>query len=222
MRASVVAALIGVLAAGCASILGIQDPQESQQSTVDSNGCVHAPCDLPDNCGCQAAETCSWRSNTGESYCRATAGTAKRGEGCAKDDDCVKGTACVFGECRTFCVNDGPCSGTRCNADFRDAVPELVCADPCTPVTNDGCPGSMACLLIQGGDQAFCLAGDTIALGGDCGANPFGCVKGAVCYRGAGTSTCRQICDSTAACSSGACMLKNDLTRDGKMYGVCE
>src|SRR5262245_15391127 len=108
------AAALWVTAAGCASIVGLDDPKPGTP-TIDGNGCARA-CDLEDNCGCSAGATCTWNGTTGEPFCRATAGASKLGESCAKDDDCEAGTSCVFGVCRRYCTGDGQCGSTTCTA----------------------------------------------------------------------------------------------------------
>jgi hypothetical protein len=210
-------ALWVVAAAGCAQIAGLQDPQPA----VDSNGCSHT-CDLEDNCGCTSTQTCSWNGTTGDPYCRAAAGTAKLGETCVKDDDCELGTSCVFGECRRYCVGSATCGSTTCTADFTPYVPVKVCSDTCTPVSNAGCPGT-SCLIIQGGNAAYCLAGESIAAGVACDAAPFQCIPGAVCHNeGGGSLKCRVQCDPAGtACAVGTCTPAADLIVGGTQYGVC-
>jgi uncharacterized protein YceK len=201
---------------GCASIVGLQDPQPA----ADGNGCSHT-CDLDDNCGCAATQTCSYDTNKGDSYCRQDAGASSLGEQCLKDDDCALGTSCVFGVCRRYCVSASQCGATTCSADFTPYVPVKMCADDCTPVSNAGCAGT-SCLIIQGGDATFCLAGDTIPLGAACDQAPFQCVPGAVCHNEGGAFRCRAQCDPAgAACAAGTCTTAPDLIVRGVQYGVC-
>jgi hypothetical protein len=208
-----VAALVVV--AGCATILGLDDPKEAP------GGCAHA-CDLEDNCGCAATETCSWNSTSGEVSCRTVFGSSALGQGCAQDADCALGTSCVFGECRRYCYNDEQCGATKCKTDFTPNVPTITCADACTPVTNAGCPGSLACLINQGTDQAFCFAGDSQPAGSDCSADPFRCEPGAICHAEGAAHVCRAQCDPAgAACAAGTCTAAADLTVRGTPYGVC-
>ncbi len=176
MRALALVLSVALGSAGCAQLLGLEDPTQP-----DGGGC-HRTCDLENNCGCTSAQTCSWNSSSGDQTCRETSGSSSLGQGCATADDCVLGTDCLFGECRRYCFSDDQCGSTLCKADFTPFAPTTVCSDACTPLTDAGCPSTLACLIIQGVDQAFCSGGDTIALGSDCSANVFGCVTGALCY----------------------------------------
>ncbi|HTJ44859.1 MAG TPA: hypothetical protein VL463_22285 [Kofleriaceae bacterium] len=210
------AAIALLMVCGCASIVGLQDPQPG----ADGNGCNRA-CDIEDNCGCSATETCTWNQTSGDPYCRTSGGSAALGDQCDKDDACQIGTSCVFGVCRRYCVDSSPCGSTTCTADFTPYVPVKMCANDCTPITNDGCAGT-SCLIIQGGDSTFCLAGDTIALGDPCDQAPFQCVPGAVCHDEGGAFKCRAQCDpGGAACASGTCTTAPDLIVRGTQYGVC-
>ena len=212
------AAIALLLFAGCAQIAGLKDPAPP---ATDGNGCNRL-CDVEDNCGCTSAQTCSWNTDTGDPYCRDQFGAGNRGDGCAKDTDCVQGTSCVFGECRQYCTGDGTCGSTTCTADWTGFYPGLTCADTCTPVSNAGCPGSSACLIIQGKGATFCLTGDTVAVGSDCTSAPFSCVTGAVCHDESGAHVCRLECDPAgAACAAGACVTAPDLVVGGTQYGVC-
>lgn len=217
MRAAIALSLS--IAAGCAQLAGLKDPEPPD---VDGNGCSNSVCDLQDNCGCTAAQTCSWMSDKGNDYCRTGFGAAALGQGCAKDSDCVQGTSCVFGECRRYCSGDPQCGGTTCNADWTGFFPGITCADDCTPISNASCPGTSACLIVQGHDAAFCLPGDTIPLGTDCTSSPFSCVPGAICHAEGSNHVCRAECDPAgAACAAGTCTTAADLILRGTQYGVC-
>ena len=84
------ASALTLLIAGCAQIAGLQDPPPP------GNGCTDTVCDLANNCGCDdATQTCSWKSDTGDDYCRSDFGSASLGDGCGSDTDCVIGTSCA-------------------------------------------------------------------------------------------------------------------------------
>jgi hypothetical protein len=204
--------------AGCASIVGLPDPQPV---SADGPSCAHSPCDLEDGCGCQRFETCSWNTDQGASYCRTSGGSSRLGEACLKDADCQIGTSCVYGECRRYCVAAAACGATSCTADFTPFYPVKTCSDACTPISNAGCP-STSCLIIQGQGTTFCLAGDTTPIGAACDQAPFSCVPGAVCHNENGAFKCRAQCDPNgAACATGTCTTAPDLVVGGTQYGVC-
>jgi hypothetical protein len=210
------AAAATLVLAGCAQIAGLEDPKPP------NNGCNNLVCDLENNCGCTSAQTCSWNGNTGDHYCRTVFGSAVLGDGCINDGDCAQGTSCVFGECRRYCSGDGQCGGTTCTADWTGFYPGLTCSDACKPVSNQGCSGTLSCLIAQGHNATFCLPGDTVALGADCTSAPFSCVPGAICHDESGAHVCRAQCDPAgAACAAGTCTTAPDLMVGGTQYGVC-
>lgn len=213
--------LAAALASGCQYLLGIDDPVPG--SEIDAGACVRAPCDLISNCGCASGDTCSWDGNAGETYCRATDGSASRSDACNQDTDCVDGTLCVINVCRQPCLNDGECGATNCRADFDPLVPSLVCGDACTPVSNAGCPGTDTCIPVAGQDAAFCIPGEDIAAGSPCTDRAFSCEPGAICYRDADSvDRCHLLCDPAAGAPCvGACIAKADLMVGGTSYGLC-
>jgi hypothetical protein len=223
VRALAAAALAALAAGGCQVILGLDDPQ---LGTPDGNGCVRATCDLTTNCGCQAAETCTWDAAQQQTYCRAQSGVATLGQACSLDIQCGPGLSCVLGECRNYCDQNTFCgTGRHCVADFIPLVPDLVCSDGCSPITDNGCGTGLTCIAIQGKDASTCIPDNgTITTGNVCTNDAFSCVKGDVCYDINGTGFCLQqyIAANAGACfSTNECDINGDLTVNSAVYGTC-
>lgn len=221
MAARRAAIALVLLASGCQYLLGIDDPV-----AIDAGACAHTPCDLVGSCGCTAGDTCSWNPDQGESYCRNTDGNSTLGEICNLDTDCEDGAICVVNVCRKACLRDQDCNGTHCVLDFSPLVPELICAEACTPVSNAGCPGTDTCVPLQSKDGAFCIPGDAIAVGDSCVDHAFSCVPGAFCWHdptGSAGDICRRPCDpqNGGTPCTGACIAQPDLMVAGVQYGLC-
>lgn len=123
------------------------------------------------------------------------------GNACGEDLTCQDfGNATNDRTCHVVCSVDADCTGfcTPVGTSSRGA-----CTIECDPF-NDTCMGGLACKRvrprIEGGFGLTCAEVGTKPIGDPCnGADE--CVAGAVCQ----DSTCRDLCSTTEACSTGTC-----------------
>lgn len=175
-------------------------------------------------CGCPEGYSCKPLLDGGE-VVRACIepGTSALGELCSNVSHCISGYGCWGvtsnptgeGACTPYCHTDANCPPeTHCLDGY-------ICFQACDPVTQQGCPSSLACIIGYSHD-------DTVA-GGVCA--PFGtaqpgdactgweCAAGSYCISG----TCYRFCDLGADdCPAGQCTpIDPPADFNGISYGVC-
>jgi len=110
---------------------------------------------------------------------------------------CVQNNNCLEqdGSLDTQCVSD------FCLGEFESVfgIPE---PDDCDPVTNVGCEAGENCTLGDADNNLYCLPAGTVALYGDCTADPTACVRGA-CLGSEAEASCLPFCDDSADCTDG-------------------
>jgi hypothetical protein len=200
MRALALAAL--VMLAGCAQILGIDDPRGDRCSPFD----VHT-CDLSD--------TCDLDEGTHLLTCRPEGGLAEYAP-CGGDigDTCSGALTCYEGVCRHFCDAQHGCGSngeSSCTNDLPDTT-QKVCDDDCDVLQGTGCAGGLECVANRsaaGTLLALCIPpgyfGD-VASGQHC--DFFNaCFVGLGCDDGpGGDSTCRPLCTVGGGDCAGTCV----------------
>jgi hypothetical protein len=167
-------ALLATLVAGCAASAGDEDPPGEGNETAGPDGegggtggsgrqCSNVPCDLYDQCGCEAGQACDLDNSslaTGATECRPVTEPGQSQANCSRDDQCAAGYGCFGnpGQCRRFCERDGACGLGHCiiqivydagGGDYQPVPDAMVCTKACKPESSagSGCPQSpqMAC-----------------------------------------------------------------------------
>lgn len=179
------AQIVGVLAtlmatglAGCAGSVGDGDSTEDdggKEDDPDGDGgggggddgggggvtCPGEPCDLYDQCGCEAGQACDLDAEafaTGGTMCRAVTTPGQSQADCSTDDECAAGYGCFGdpGQCRRYCEGDGDCGGGHCmieviydasgGGDWQSVPDAALCTKSCKPESPaGGCPAERAC-----------------------------------------------------------------------------
>lgn len=204
----------------------------TDSSLGDAGSCEVSPCRLVSpQCGCESGLACYWSGGPG---CDPP-GTYPVGSLCTVNQDCETGAGCIKGAgdptgvCRPYCLDPSTCGPEeRCVRLGPTGGVAGACETVCDPITQDGCPTSLQCVLTNtpvepSGDRTVvtgCAAPGTATVGASCG---FGveCEPGAACDSAA--SICRTICDAAGgtACPGGVVCIPVGLVRAGHSYGIC-
>ena len=140
------------------------------------------PCDLLTQTGCSFGERCTWIRELPDIYVGAHVGCAPNGSiattgvcgpPMAGYDDCVKGSVCASGECKSICDPQGglpTCDANHACARYANFLGEAGVCDPgCDPLTQDlkigpvrtACASAQAAMPTRGcyGTGAYSCAG---------------------------------------------------------------
>ena len=206
-------ALLATLVAGCAAGAGDGEPDDSEEVPAPGGGdddggtggsgdgtCSNEPCDLYDQCGCDAGQACDLDGaslSTGATECRPVHQAGQSQANCSRDEECAAGYGCFGnpGQCRRYCERDGDCGLGHClieivydagGGDLQPVPDAMVCTKACKPEssTGSGCPQDpqMACNVsyrdpngqADSGDEFWytdCRAAGAGGDGADCSAN---------------------------------------------------
>lgn len=208
-------------------------------------------CNLIDNCGCDAGQTCQLELKPGDpcnviEVCHASTGTLPTGAECdPSNDQCAPGSSCLTnsltGEssCYKWCDGDEDCdAGHGCTIsityEMGGECPDLTllykacdlgCPPDaaCDPFTGTGCSGtSNSCLYDIDCSILFCAPSGAHAIGEECSDTNM-CVIGAECLTtdGGVTSYCYAFCDDSHACAEGTCQVFSPPYSGNPSLGVC-
>lgn len=166
----IVFALVAIPVAGCATGGGADDPSMSDDGDGkddDPDGeapdgetpgfeCPGEPCDLYDQCGCEANQACDLNTDelaTGGTACRPIETAGMSQANCDTSADCAAGYGCFGtpGQCRKYCEADGDCGSGSCiisvvydagDGDWQSVPDAELCTKPCKPESaqGSGCP----------------------------------------------------------------------------------
>lgn len=211
---------------------------------ADANLCPTAPCDLVQQCGCEAPTVCDLDlGSLPNTACRAVSSPGMETATCTALSQCAGGYVCVSGSCSRYCAVDADCGGDprrKCIVTLQsDGVPidgATTCSAGCEPpnAAAGGCPAGHACRLAfedpdgtggSGDEIPFMVCGTAgaTAAGGACTSNA-NCQADHLCIN-TGTTTCHRLCTLTPAggeCTSGTCTgLVPAMLIAGKEYGAC-
>jgi hypothetical protein len=156
-------------------------------------------------------------------------GTVDEGQPCTQEsdgtDDCKHGLTCtVFGgpspACRRLCNTDNECGSTNVCVHHPNRFAGM-CLPPCTVFGSD-CQAGLTCRPAQDDQYAlrkdgkgYCLPDslNTVAPNGGCVADDQ-CEGAAYCFF---AGWCKQVCDTSHACTGGSCTLGDA----GTALGAC-
>jgi hypothetical protein len=163
------------------------------------------------------------------------AGTAKAGERCSANEDCVPGAQCLkFGcadgsaisTCLQFCQQDNQCASASCSTPIPCGSADTgykACAQACDPVgtATVGCAMGLNCFVFQNEvPDCDCASAKRTKGNGDACGSSDECKAGLLCVSMAGTQVCRPLCRLSApSCASGTCTKL--VMPDYKTYGAC-
>jgi hypothetical protein len=218
--------------AGIAPVLLACSGTDTTSPEASTNaGPLAASCDPLAQTGCADSEKCTYARVSSRPLCQPT-GIVPVGSDCSVDpsgrDDCERGSMCTataladsdpyaavpHAVCRAYCDVDDDCfapgSGSpRCEIVATDRRAGL-CVNACAPFSADCAPmGTCAGKRLDtDGRTEFMVchfagavtAGSMCAIEDECG--PDLICEGTVPFRTIGT--CKQLCDQTHACASGA------------------
>ncbi|MBU1219971.1 hypothetical protein KKF34_06885 [Myxococcota bacterium] len=145
---------------------------------------------------------------------------------CDNVGQCPVGSDCVGPQggpynCLPFChQTDHPTcpNGGLCNSGFQGVDDFHICTQPveCDPIDNTGCTAPQGCYIISQAGDTDCAQAGTGALGTSC-TYINDCTPGLICAGPQGSSTCMELCDTTAPeCPQGETCQTLVST-----YGVC-
>jgi hypothetical protein len=236
-------ALVAALAlAGCAQVLGLDDPALRDGGADDPDRVDAAVDAMPDAIGptcddgaCPPGTTCDIIGF--ERRCRPVGASAAGGP-CQDITDCADGLSCYLGVCRTICTSRTDCAPgieAECNVQ-TSASDTFLCDSVCDPLpaAASTCGEATYCRpeSIDVGSSTVCAARDLAGnLGQDVACGPSSCLPGYACgdyefsvYR------CMALCDRAApvcppgtACKSTSYLWDDQFLRiRGKEYGYCK
>jgi hypothetical protein len=219
------------------------DASVSEPDAMNNANCPTAPCDLLEQCGCNATQACDIDFND-------LAGTACRGVSAQGDDNdtCASITACAAGyvcvgdatndSCKQYCDMDADCGTPRgqcviqlTNSTGTPIAGATVCSSNCDPstVANPLCPTGWGCDIFTATfnsvdhDIADCRVVGAGAQGAACSATA-ACAAGFTCVN-TGTNVCARICRRPAGteCTGGTTCTSftTPFVVGAQEYGVC-
>ena len=212
---------------------GDADGDGDADADADADGdadCVADPCDVYDQCGCDAGQNCTF--NGADKQC-VPAATGQQDEACSDQGLCDIGFACLSDNtCAQYCDSTHRCAGgANCSIALGDpANPDgdplaTVCATPsnCDALAGTGCEDPNACYISNptDGTTDCAPAGDTAA--GEVCVHTNDCAPGATCIglQGQDTLHCLAHCDATAdptTCAEGSTC---QALVNGEPLGIC-
>lgn len=153
-------------------------------------------------------------------------GTLASGTVCNVDDDqCVRGTGCVEGYCREYCVASrcDTAPEYRCESGLCTSHAITTCSVACDPLSPTCGSGQECYLPFSGGcETPGCLKPGAVQVGDAC-AFPNDCASGLTCagetVATLGYPTCRKRCLTAAPNCDGQDTCVERKSGDG--YGVC-
>ena len=240
-----------VLIAGCARAVPISadgPPAEVDAAIdapeIDATTCPTAPCDLHEQCGCTAVQTCDLNFTTlMGNACRGITAMGREADTCNNVAACDRGYVCVGSggnsTCQRYCQTDVDCDGPRGQCAIQLVGPNstplagaVTCSSNCDPVaaTNAACPASWTCDLFsvtyQGAAKpiADCRPAGAAGQGATCSAT-VACAAGFTCVNTGGASVCAKICPRPAntGCPGGTTCgsFTTPLVIAAQEYGAC-
>jgi hypothetical protein len=213
MRAIVLAAILAQ--AGCAQILGIDDPRGDACSPFEVSTCA-------------ITDTCDVSEETGVLECRPEGGLDAYQPCETAGDSCSGAKTCLAGLCRRFCDENHGCTQPGDAACTWFVSPtSRVCDADCNVLDGGGCAAAQECILdydTTGGDLlALCVPQ------GYLGSLPQGelceflghCAPGLVCdVITGGDNRCHPLCTVGGADCAGTCVSIGQLHQTMDL-GVC-
>jgi hypothetical protein len=204
-----VAALLA--AAGCAQILGIEDPVGDQCSPFDVSSC-------------EESETCDiWEGEV--LTCRPEGGLPVGAICDGAPDTCGGALSCVNGACRTLCDDQHGCGSGEFGCAVPISVTTSACDSDCNVLDGTGCLNDvdLMCVAVPVDNFiALCVPnGYFHNLPADSLCTFFEeCERGYGCDLN-GSGTCVPLCDfDSPACPSGTCTMVGRL-HETLSLGVC-
>ena len=202
-----------VVLAGCAQILGIEDPAPAEDE-----------CSPFDVTTCDVSDTCDLDEGGQFLTCRPEGG-AQLGEICLPPDlTCAGGLTCYGNVCRSLCDDSHGCNTGEFGC-IVDLLPETrACDTDCNVLTGDCATGEQECVPLDmaGGVATLCVMngyfgdvgeGESCSFLGNCGRG-LGCDVN-------GDGLCHPLCDVNApACATGTCTHVG-LVHESLDLGVC-
>lgn len=203
----------------------------------DAPTCPTSPCDLVEQCGCQAMQACDLNFSTldGQTACR-PAGGGDANDTCASTNACAAGYVCVGGtdsSCKEYCADDADCPSPRAKCAIQlidgndDPIPgATVCSSNCNPtqVPSPDCPTNWTCDLFSANNEDIvdCRPNGTATQDQSCATAD--CAAGHTCVNfGAAGLFCQKICAIQGDCPTGSTctQFSTPFNVGGQNYGVC-
>jgi hypothetical protein len=188
---------------------------------IDASTCVRSPCDIYEQCGCEAmpGQVCDLDPAmfpTGGTKCRDDLLHGDETLACTRDTSCAGGHGCIGGRCRRYCRMDDDCPGAGglCIIHPTAAgqpIPGVTnCTTDCMPTaaTNPSCPATWACHVYFDDPRYLtdCTPPGTGAVGMGCTSHN-ACAAGLDCVTlNPGGQQCRPSCLCPGGnCAAGSC-----------------
>lgn len=210
---------VGLLLAGCSTILGLEDGKTQAECTTKTEcapgyGCLKGAC----RDECAGDEDCGR-----DARCLNAIGVSAcipADEGCASDD-CPDGTACIQNRCRTECTSEAQCAGgQQCLEGLCFGTDLAHDAPPATGGTSAGSGGTSTNAnagmggMSSPGEGGAAGAGEPMT-GGEGGGTGISCAPNTPLCLDNRATTCNaqgdgyeggfQTCSSKQTCKVGAC-----------------
>lgn len=216
---------------------------DAGNSDGSSEICAKDPCDLYDQCGCDAPQVCDLDFtdlDNGSTACRDVTSPGTETSACGNFDTeaCAGGYLCLGSggsQCRKYCQDDADCNGLgSCLIEPSTAngpIPGVkTCTKTCDPVSASptACPATFGCGVFTIGTDAVTDCRPAVAANTDeVDCTNAQCAPGFTCVAftigGVPDRTvCKQTCTYPGgACNTGTCDTLGSTPVNGVEYGAC-